>query len=57
MAEKTRSVVKCQSDNVDWFICLLEVSLCCLTSGRGTGANEHDVNRKIINITLFDGEK
>lgn len=43
MAKKTKSVVKCQTDSVDWCIWLLEVSLCCLTSGRGTGTKQEFV--------------
>lgn len=40
---KETGVVKCQTDNVDWFIWLLEMSLCCLISGRGAGAKQEFV--------------
>lgn len=41
--QRKQGVVKCQPDNVVWLIWLLEVSLCCLSSGRGTGAKQEFV--------------
>lgn len=38
--QRKQGVKKMSNDNVDWFIWILEVSLCCVISGTGAGAEQ-----------------